>query len=181
MPRIRFRPRLPRRSIHWFLLCAGLLTAARLWDRLQRPVREFDFQSTGPYRVAGVENGDTLLLEGNVPLRLIGVDGRHSQPLANTQAVAFLRRRVESRDVTLEFDRERVDHDGRPVAYVYVDGSLLNEELIRAGFARADATLNIDRSMAKRLRGAEEEGREAKRGIGQGQTVTALKPITSGP
>ena len=73
----------------------------------------------------------TLHLDGEIPLRLIGIDiGLDKGPVAR-QAVEFVRGRVEGREITLEFDRERKDRQGRLLAYVYSDGTLLNEELIR--------------------------------------------------
>ncbi len=66
-------------------------------------------------------------------LRLIGIDiGLDKGPVAR-QAVEFVRGRVEGREITLEFDRERKDRQGRLLAYVYSDGTLLNEDLIRSG------------------------------------------------
>ncbi len=173
MRQVPFRWRFLRQRSHWVLALAGLLIAARLWARLHTPSRDFDFQSTGPYHVAHVNDGNTLLLDGNIALRLIGVDttaGKH--PFA-AQAAELARRRVEGRDVTVELDRERRDRDGRVLAYVYADDSLLNEELIRAGFSRAETSFNVDRSMGTRFRRAEDEARQAGRGIWQRPAASA--------
>ena len=51
------------------------------------------------------------------------------------------------------------------LAYVYVEGKLLNEEIIRAGFSRAETHYKFDRAMALRFQQAEDEAREAGRGI----------------
>lgn len=154
------------------IVFAGVLLAGRLWDRLQTPSRIFDFESTGPYHVARVTEDDTLLLDGNIALRLIGVDGAAGKQPFAAQAAEFARRRVEGRDVTVELDRERRDRDGRIPAYVYCDGSLVNEELIRAGLLRADARANIDRPLAARFRRVEDEARQAGRGIWQRSAVS---------
>jgi micrococcal nuclease len=155
---------------------AGVLIAARFGLWLATTSREFDFRSAGPFHVVRVVEGDTLLLDGNVALRLVGValaDGKQPLPAFRSQAVEFSRRRVEGRDVTLQLDRERRDRNGRILAYVYADGAMLNEELIRAGFARADASFNLDRSAATRFRRAEEEARDAGRGIWQNSVLSA--------
>ena len=65
--------------------------------------------------------------------------------------------RVEGREITLEFDRERKDREGRLLAYVYSDGTLLNEDLIRFGLAHPETGADIDRSMATRFRHADDE------------------------
>jgi len=152
------------------------LIAVRLCLWLATISREFDFQSPGPCHVVRVVDGDTLLLDGNIAVRLIGVDAADSKhPLhpSGPQAAEFSRRRVEGREVTLQLDRERRDRHGRILAYVYADGSMLNEELIRAGFSRADTSFNLDRSTATRFRRAEDEAREAGRGIWQDSAVSA--------
>jgi micrococcal nuclease len=158
------------------------LIAVRLGPWLAATSREFDFQSPGPCRVARVVDGDTLLMDGNIAVRLIGVDtadGKHPSPAFGPQAVEFSRRRVEGRDVTLQLDRERRDPNGRILAYVYADGSMLNEELIRAGFSRADTSFNLDRPTATRFRRAEDEARQAGRGIWQGSSVSARGSVSA--
>jgi endonuclease YncB( thermonuclease family) len=170
---VPFRGRFPRQRAHWVLLVAGFLIAARLWGWLHSPSRDFDFQMSGPYRVVQVDDAGTLYLGGEIPLRLIGIDvALDKGPLAR-QAVEFVRARVEGRDVTLEFDRQRKDLQGHVLAYVYSDGTLLNEELIRAGLALPDMGADVDRSMATRFRRAEEEARDTSRGIWGLPTVSA--------
>jgi micrococcal nuclease len=152
------------------------LIAARLVPWLATSSREFNFQSPGRCHVARVVDGDTLLLDGNIAVRLIGVDtaaGKLPSHSFRQQAAELARRRVEGRDVTLQLDRERRDGHGRILAYVYADGSMLNEELIRAGFSRADTSFNLDRSTATRFRRAEDEARQAGRGIWQRSSVSA--------
>jgi len=172
MRRFPFRWRLPRRRSQWFFVLAGLVVAGRLWNRIQTPSRDFDFESPGPYHVAHVDSGDTLRLDGNIALRLIGVDMDAGKYPSAAQAAELAVRQVEGRDVTVALDRECRDRNGRILAYVYSDGSLLNEELIRAGFARTDTSVNIDRSMATRFRRAEDEARDAGRGIWQSPAVS---------
>jgi len=121
--------------------------------------------------VQRVVDGDTLLLEEGTRVRLIGVDtpesvapNRPVEPLG-TEAAEFTRSQVEGRHVTLGFDRERRDRYRRILAYVYVDDRLLNEELIRAGFSRAETRFPYDPEMKRRFRTAEDEARGAHRGL----------------
>jgi endonuclease YncB( thermonuclease family) len=160
-----FRGRFPRQRSHWLLIVAGCLVAVRLGGWLRSSSREFDFQASGPYHVVQVDEAGTLHLDGEIPLRLIGIDIALDKGPVVRQAVEFVRARVEGREITLEFDRQRKDLQGHVLAYVYSDGTLLNEELIRAGLARPETGADIDRSMATRFRRAEAEARDASRGI----------------
>lgn len=51
------------------------------------------------------------------------------------EAAAFNRELVEGRQVQLEFDVRTRDRFGRLLAYVYVDGVMVNAQLLRAGLA----------------------------------------------
>jgi micrococcal nuclease len=94
--------------------------------------------------VSFVIDGDTLLLDDGSRVRLIGVDtpethDRTRRPeLWGAEADAFTRAIVERGGgrVRLQFDDERLDKYQRYLAYVWIDGKLLNEELIRAGLGR---------------------------------------------
>jgi len=173
MRRLSFRGRFPRRPSHWALIIAGSLLAVRFGNWARRPAVEFDFTTTGPYHVARVVDDGLLLLNGDIAVRLLGVESPERNPAVAAKATELLRRRVEGRDVTIKLDRERRDGQGRILAYVYADDSLLNEELILAGLARAATNFNINNAMAKRLRTAEADARAAERGLWQTQAVTA--------
>jgi micrococcal nuclease len=154
------------------------LVGVRVWQLAtdQAPER----LDAGHYAVESVTDGDTLRLANGARVRLIGVDtpetrfsprsGGQDQPLAE-DAKAFTRRATESGQVRLEFDKERIDKYGRLLAYVWYldresgDELLLNEELVRAGLARARLGYSYSESMKRRFRAAESEAREARRGI----------------
>jgi micrococcal nuclease len=172
-PKVR-RPRLPMtfpsRSV-WALVIVCLLIAGRFRQSPVHPSPDFRFEADVPRHVERVIDGDTIVVEGHVRVRLIGVDTPETkhphkpvEPLG-PEATEFTRSLVEDRDVKLEFDRERRDRYGRVLAYVYVDGKLLNEEIIRAGFSRAETQYKFERAMALRFQRAENEAREAGRGF----------------
>jgi micrococcal nuclease len=73
--------------------------------------------------------------------------------------------RATGKGVLLQFDFERYDRYGRTLAYVFRDDILLNEEIIRQGFSRAQLQYNYSARMKKRFQHAEEEARNAQRGI----------------
>jgi micrococcal nuclease len=175
----RFEPR--RRWFAVLLLVIAALVTVRIWQLYrQRAPEKLD---AGEYGVARVIDGDTLELANGARVRLIGIDAPETQasrrsdgkdqPLAR-EARQFAEQAVEGRDVRLQLDKERIDKYGRFLAYVwYVDrGSgdelMLNEELIRAGLARALLRYSYSERMKRRFRAAEQEAREAGSGIWAG-------------
>jgi micrococcal nuclease len=91
-----------------------------------------------------VIDGDTILLDGDERVRLIGVDTpelhRPNTPVQYfaREAGAFTRRLVEHRRVRLEYDRDRRDKYGRTLAYVRLeDGTFVNLEIVRRGYGFA--------------------------------------------
>lgn len=155
----------------WLVLIALLVALAvrYLGDEPTAQVDPAEPQRT--YLVARVVDGDTLLLEGRERVRLLGVDTPESvapdrpvEPLG-PEASQFTKRLVEGRHVRLGFDKERKDRYGRTLAYVYVGDRLLNEELIRAGFSKVELRHPYSNAMKRRFRAAEDEAREANRGL----------------
>lgn len=129
----------------------------------------------GPAAIARVIDGDTLVLQDGVRVRLIGVDtpevarkGRAAEPLAR-EATDFTRRFVGLGKVRLEPDGDRIDRYGRALAVVWVDGRMLNESLVLAGLARARTEFRFSRALKQRLRAAEAEAKAAGRGIWAGE------------
>ncbi len=129
------------------------------------------------HRVDRVIDGDTLLLDSGHTVRLLGVNcpethhpDRPIEPYGE-EATRYAATLVESRQVRLEFDRERLDRYGRVLAYVYVDGTLLNESLIEAGLGRALHGFPIRRDMLARFDAAEVRARKQGRGLWSHQVV----------
>jgi micrococcal nuclease len=96
-----------------------------------------------------VIDGDTIVVSPNEKVRLIGVDTPETvHPNKAVQcfgrdAKEFTRSLVESKSIRLFFDdsnraRHHKDRYGRTLAYVHLDdGTMLNAELIRRGYAHA--------------------------------------------
>jgi micrococcal nuclease len=93
--------------------------------------------------VKQVFDGDTLSLSTGEQVRYIGMDapeidhkGGESDFLAH-EAREFNTKLVLGKTVKLEFDKERNDHHGRLLAYVFLEnGDMVNEVLVRKGLAR---------------------------------------------
>ncbi len=162
--------RLPWKRTAWGFVLLLILIGYQLVVTPDRAPR-IDYTPSEQHFVERVVDGDTLLLKGGIRVRLIGIDTPESvkpsapvEPLG-PEASEFTRRKVEQRTVRLEFDRERRDQYHRILAYVYIGDELLNEELIRAGFSRAETRFPYDVGMKRRFIAAEKEAQHARRGL----------------
>lgn len=94
-----------------------------------------------PMRVERVIDGDTAILEDGASVRYIGIDAPEARPVPQCGAGAATEaneRWVEGRVVTIRLDpAETRDRFGRLLAYLEVDGSLVNVDLVREGYACA--------------------------------------------
>ena len=93
--------------------------------------------------VADVYDGDTVLLEDGRKIRYLGMDTPETakpwNPVADPyadEAEEYNYKRVMGKKVGLIYGPERKDHYGRTLAYIIVDGSCVNAELLRRGLAR---------------------------------------------
>ncbi len=131
-------------------------------------------EQAGQSFVKRVLDGDTVVLSDGERVRYIGVDTPevyHSQrPNRPEQwyareAKAFNSRLVEGKPVKLEFDVERRDKYKRLLAYVYLeDGTFVNAELVRQGYARI-LTIPPNVKYADLFLKYEREARQASRGL----------------
>lgn len=128
-------------------------------------------------RVRRVYDGDTIEVEfrGETErVRYIGIDTpemsdpRPAIEEMAREAAAANRALVDDRAVRLEFDVQERDRYGRLLAYVWVGDTLVNERLVRDGFARAGSyPPNVRRQ--DRLRRAERAAREDGRRLWDGR------------
>lgn len=82
----------------------------------------------------------------------------------STQAETFIRKVVEGKEVKLKYDLRKVDKNGQILAYVHLlDGTFLNEEVIKQGYARSSKKLLFKYSEV--FEHYEKEAREKKRGM----------------
>lgn len=92
--------------------------------------------------VRWVNDGDTIVLADGRTIRYIGIDApemghgdRGYQPFA-IRAKKFNQLKVLKKHVRLEFDKEKVDHHGRQLAYVFNrDEDFINKEMLLNGYA----------------------------------------------
>lgn len=123
--------------------------------------------------VSQVIDGDTLVLEGGVPVRLLGLDapemerdGRPAEFLAH-KSKAFLTDLTRGQRLRLEYDRLRYDHYGRLLAYLFLpDNTLVNAEMVRRGLAHVYFHAPNLR-YRETLLAAQREAMSAQRGVWQ--------------
>ncbi|HTU16319.1 MAG TPA: thermonuclease family protein [Solirubrobacterales bacterium] len=124
-------------------------------------------------KVDRVVDGDTakVFYDGDSEyVRYIGIDTPESvQPNAPVECFGeeskdFNAGLIEGRRMKLVFDEEKRDHYGRLLAYVYVDGKLLQAEMLRRGYA---TTLEVSPNTARagQFSELESEARDAGRGL----------------
>ncbi len=89
--------------------------------------------------VAQITDGDTIELDNGEKVRYLGVDTPETYGTVDCygpEAKLFNRDLVEGQEVKLEYDVECRDMYDRLLAYVYVDGQMVNRVLLERGYAR---------------------------------------------
>jgi len=84
--------------------------------------------------VIGVVDGDTLVLEGKVRIRLRHVDAPELEYCGGGEAKKELERLVVGKRVRLE--EQIPDQYGRSMAIIYSGNTLINKELLKSGWVR---------------------------------------------
>ncbi len=130
-------------------------------------------EQDGNALVTRVIDGDTVeaRFRGRiVDVRLIGIDTPESvapgQPVECYALAAsrFTTNELEGRRVRLELDVERLDRYGRTLAYVWLEGELFNETLVREGYAIV-TTYPPNVRYVDRFLDAQREARSQGRGL----------------
>jgi len=126
------------------------------------------------YEVLKVVDGDTIQIRFNGKkerLRLIGIDtpeSVHPDETKNTEngriASEYAKSLLEGKSVSLEFDVEERDQYGRLLAYVYVDGEMINKKLIKDGYAQLE-TVPPNVKYVEEFKALLNEAKQEKRGL----------------
>lgn len=153
-----------------------LIVLAFGWWQTRDQGSDPDREPTGgsaTVKVDRVVDGDTakVFYEGESEyVRYIGIDTPESvqpgEPVEcfGNESKDFNAGLIEGKRMKMVFDEEKRDHYGRLLAYVYVDGKLLQAELLRRGYA---TTLEVspNTSKAQKFGQLENEARNAGRGL----------------
>lgn len=130
----------------------------------------YTIAESGYITVTRVIDGDTIVIEGNQKVRLIGVDTPElhhpKKPVQHfaKEAKEFTKKIAEGKQVRLEYDWQKKDKYNRLLAYVYLeDGTFLNLEIIKQGYGFAYTKYPF--KYLEQFRQAEKEAREQGRGL----------------
>ncbi|MEM3154727.1 MAG: thermonuclease family protein [Candidatus Woesearchaeota archaeon] len=106
-------------------------------------------------------DGDTFVLNNGDTIRLAGIDAPEKSDLHYDRAAYELQRRIAGRQLVLEGNEE--DRYGRKLKHVFAEGTNVNVELVKEGWARA--YLHENSKYQALLDKAQEEARTARKGI----------------
>ena len=175
-------------GVYW-LITSGLdmIRGDNAWKKDLSPeaIQELN---DGAYTVSRVIDGNIIELDSGEKVQLIGVDTPAPKDNRGKEAAEFTRNLVEGHQVRLEHDVQRKDKHGRLLAYVWYlaeiqkpskiidpktgkpfmdddyEDAMLNEALIKAGYAKVVAVppnVKYQELFVK----AEKEARDKKRGL----------------
>jgi micrococcal nuclease len=124
-------------------------------------------------KVVRVVDGDTVVVryEGREErIRLIGVDTPETvhpnKPVEayGEEAKEYTKKKLEEKDIQIEFDVQERDRYGRLLGYIWLDGLLFNDELLRMGYARV-ATFPPNVKYVETFKETERNAREKQVGL----------------
>jgi len=122
-------------------------------------------------KVIGVIDGDTLVLEGKTRLRLRSVDAPELDFCGSKEAKELLEKLVK--DKTILVKEQIIDNWGRPMALIYTDDKLINEEILKIGWGRFHSDNHSAREI---LKFAGDNAREKSLGIFSPKCYQKINP-----
>ena len=146
----RARSKLMRRLLFTLVLTLAL------------PVLAWSQYAAWTGKVVGISDGDTItvLHHGRGErIRLYGIDCPEKRQAFGKRAKQFSSKMVFGKNV--EVRSVTTDRYGRTIAWVYVNGACLNEELLKAGLAWHYKRFSSERHLAK----LENEARQSETGL----------------
>lgn len=163
------------RIIEYILLGIALVFGGEAaWELPERSVPEpVVLEKRQEGEILRVVDGDTyeIFIGGREKVRLIGVDTPESlapQKERNVKegrvASDFAKELLEGKFVQVEYDVQERDRYGRVLAYLYIDGKMINEILLEEGMAQT-ATYPPNIKYADRFREIERAARESGKGF----------------
>ncbi len=138
----------------------GQTSAVQPSQEVQPPVAEEPTE----YKVTYVVDGDTIEIEGDKRVRLIGINTPESGQPYFSEARNKLIELVLNKRVRLEKDVSDKDQYGRLLRYVYVGDLFVNLEMVRLGYANS-YSYPPDIKYQDQLLAAEREAREKQIGL----------------
>lgn len=123
---------------HWALFFAILLVISGALNiflfQNKQPLKSVPAQPSSTYRVIGIYDGDTFIIEGKRRIRLRHLQAPELDMCGGQEAKQALTKLVQGKDITL-ID-EIPDTYGRPMAMIFVGDTNVNKVLVETGVAR---------------------------------------------
>ena len=129
-----------------------------------------DTVATSTEKVIRVIDGDTFEINGGIKVRLIGVDTPEMKNKNKTvdcfaqEAKRKLETLIGGKEVVLVKDVSETDKYGRLLRYVYLGDEMINDTLIKEGYARI-STFPPDVKFKDQFLADERRAREANSGL----------------
>ena len=160
------------------IFLSGFLISASIADDTAAPVTDTLLRSLGLdrqyHRCISVADGDTLAVEGLGTIRFIGVDTPEKNhpklpvQFMAEQASVFTEKLCLGKKIRLEYDAHDEDkrgNYGRVLGYLYLeDGTFVQEELIKNGYAIAYTKYPLDKARKTQFLAWQKEAQ--KKGVG---------------
>ncbi len=130
-------------------------------------VDEMEIPKSETFKITNVIDGDTVKIENGQVVRLIGMDApetSQSGECYSKEATKKLEELVLDKEVRLEKDVSETDKYGRLLRYLWTGDDLINEILVREGFAKV-STYPPDVKYKDRFIEAERLAREKGKGL----------------
>ncbi len=154
-------------SVVVFAVASGEFSEYMPWSSDVQDIKPVEGDSqAGRARVDYVVDGDTVVLEGGVKIRLLGIDTPERGEPYYDVATDRLKELVAGKDVILKRDVSETDRYGRGLRHIYVGDTWVNEIMISEGLARM-VTYPPDVAHKTHFRALQREALENKRGLWQ--------------
>jgi len=158
------------KSIIGFILAVLLSGGAIGGYKVVRDNRADTFENS-VHSVLKVMDGDTIDIENDARIRLLGIDTPERGACYYDEAKAYLQDILEGKDIRMEKDISGSDRYDRLLRYVYIpadnpkdDDLFVNEKLLRLGFARTLA-IPPDNRYRDLFASAQTEAKKKERGL----------------
>lgn len=152
--------------LRWGLLGAVALLITLLVFRFSGGALHSDTASIPTYRmeVKRVVSGHSIKVELNARLNYAGIRTPYKHEPLHKEAQQRNAELVDGKKIRVRYDERERDRKGRLLAYVSVDGQLVNETLVREGLAYVRLTPGT-RRFAELLLAAQADARKRRKGI----------------
>ncbi|MFN0117473.1 MAG: ATP-binding protein [Elusimicrobiota bacterium] len=144
-------------------LFIGFMFSSQVWAR--------------PYSgwVRRVLSPNLIQLRDGTTVRYLGIQTPEQNSPLYAEAVAANRSWIENKEIQIRYGSQERDTTGAWLGYVFVEGILVNEELVKSGMATVSRLPN-EKGYLPQLLSAERYARRKKKGFWSDAAIPALNP-----